>query len=86
MRERRAELEINGYRIRKLNQAYFAFNGSYGTRFAASLRNPVPGLLRDLRGQSGSLGDFLERVRSTTSVAELRAAVESGVAPSQPPG
>ena len=75
MEARRVELEGHGYRIRKLNQAYFALYGSYGDGFAASPRNPIPGLLRRLREQSGSLADFLFRVRTITSVAELRAAV-----------
>ena len=75
MEARRVELEGHGYRIRKLNQAYFALYGSYGDGFAASPRNPIPGLLRRLREESGSLADFLFRVRTITSVAELRAAV-----------
>jgi hypothetical protein len=75
MEARRVELEGHGYRIRKLNQAYFALYGSYGDGFAASPRNPIPGLLRQLREQSDSLADFLFRVRTITSVAELRAAV-----------
>jgi GGDEF domain-containing protein len=75
MEARRLELEQHGYPIRKLNQAYFALYGSYGDSFAASPRSPIPGLLRQLREQSGSLADFLFRVRTITSVAELRAAV-----------
>jgi hypothetical protein len=75
MQARRIELQQHGYRIRKLNQAYFALYGSYGGGFAASPRNPIPDLLRRLREQSGSLADFLVRVRTITSVADLRAAV-----------
>jgi hypothetical protein len=74
MRQRRDELQTHGYTIRKLNQAYFALYGSYGEGPAASPRNPIPELLRQLRGQSGSLADFIFRVRGITSVAELRAA------------
>jgi hypothetical protein len=75
MRDRRDELEQHGYSIRKLNQAYFALYGSYGGGFAASPRNPIPALLRQLRDQSGSLAEFLFRVRTITSVAQLRAAL-----------
>jgi hypothetical protein len=75
MRARRDELQQHGYYIRKLNQAYFALYGSYGEGFAASPTNPIPGLLRSLRGDSVSLGDFLVRVREITSVAQLRDAV-----------
>jgi hypothetical protein len=73
MRARRAELQQHGYQIRKLNQAYFALYGSYGEGPAASPRNPIPDLLRSLRSQSGSLAEFIFRVRGITSVAELRA-------------
>jgi predicted aminopeptidase len=75
MRAQRDELERHGYAIRKLNQAYFAMYGSYGNGYAASPANPIPGLLRQLRDQSGSLGEFLARVRGVTSVEELRKAV-----------
>ncbi len=75
---RRVELVQHGYVIRKLNQAYFAFNGSYGESPAASAASPVPGLLRDLRRRNPSLADFLARVRNVTTVDQLRAAVQAG--------
>ena len=74
MRARRDDLQQHGYYIRKLNQAYFALYGSYGEGFAASPTNPIPRLLRSLRGNSTSLGDFIYRVRDITSVAQLREA------------
>ena len=77
MRARRDELLQHGYQVRKLNQAYFALYGSYGEGFAASPSNPIPGLLRTLRGQSPTLADFIFQVRDVTTVAELRAAVRS---------
>jgi hypothetical protein len=75
MRARRDELSSHGYAIRKLNQAYFALYGSYGGGFAASPRNPIPDLLRQLRQGSGSLAAFIFEVRQVTSIAELRASV-----------
>ncbi len=60
MEERRQELLERGYRIRKINQAYFAFYGSYATS-AASV-SPIEGQLRDLRERSDTLGDFLRTV------------------------
>jgi len=75
MRARRDELQQHGVQIRKLNQAYFALYGSYGEGFAASPSNPIPRLLRTLREQSPSLGDFIVRIRDVTTLAELRAAV-----------
>ena len=60
MEERRLELLDHGYRIRKINQAYFAFYGSYATS-AASV-SPIEGQLRELRDRSDSLEDFLKTV------------------------
>jgi hypothetical protein len=77
MRARRDELQQHGVQIRKLNQAYFALYGSYGEGFAASPSNPLPRLLRTLREQSPSLGDFIVRIRDVTTLAELRAAVQA---------
>jgi hypothetical protein len=75
MNQRRDELQQHGYRIRKLNQAYFALYGSYGDGYAASPANPIPGLLHTLREHSPTVGDFMVRVRGVTTVAELRQAV-----------
>lgn len=75
MRERRDILQANGYAIRKLNQAYFALYGSYGEGFAASPSSPIPGLLRQLRSESPTLGVFLARVREVTSVQQLRGVI-----------
>jgi hypothetical protein len=74
MRARRDELQQHGYYIRKLNQAYFALYGSYGEGPAASPANPIPGLLHTLRDASPTLADFVLRVRSITTVAQLREA------------
>jgi hypothetical protein len=73
MRARRDELDQHGYRIRKLNQAYFALYGSYGEGFAASPANPIPGLLHALRDKSSTLGDFVVQLRDITTVEQLRA-------------
>lgn len=77
MRARRDELRQHGYIIRKLNQAYFALYGSYGGGFAASPANPIPDLLGQLRARSGSLGEFVIRVRSITTVEQLRASAQA---------
>jgi hypothetical protein len=77
MRQRRDELaEQHGIQIRKLNQAYFALYGSYGDGFAASPSNPIPNLLRTLRAQSSSIGEFIIQVRSITTVAQLQAVAQ----------
>jgi len=77
--ERRTLVE-RGYAIRKLNQAYFAFHGSYAEGPAPTTE--ILDSLRALRRQSPSLGEFLARVGQITSVADLRRAL--GV-PSSPP-
>ncbi|MBV9354423.1 MAG: hypothetical protein JO023_02735, partial [Chloroflexi bacterium] len=78
MGRRRDALQQHGYSIRKLNQAYFAFYGSYTQGVAASPTNPLPDLVRTLRQQSPSVGAFLARIRDITTVDELRAAVQAG--------
>lgn len=58
-----------GYQIRKLNQAYFAFHGTYADRPTSV--SPIGVELRKLREQSGSLKDFLNTVAAMTSRQEL---------------
>ena len=71
MEERRRELLERGYRIRKINQAYFAFYGSYATS-AASI-SPIEGQLRDLRQRSETLGEFLNTVAQFSTYEEFLA-------------
>ena len=66
---RRQELLDRGYRIRKINQAYFAFYGSYATS-AASV-SPIEGQLRGLREQSASLEEFLKTVAQFSTYQEF---------------
>jgi len=69
MEDARQELARRGYFIRKLNQAYFAFHGSYADE--PSLSGPqgedISGRIHALRQDSGSLGDFLWRVSAAGS-------------------
>ena len=76
MDQRRQVFWDNGYPIRKLNQAYFAFNGAYAdVPGGAAGEDPVGPAVRALRAQSSSLKDFLERISQMTSFAELQQAV-----------
>ncbi len=68
MEERRQLFVHGGYNIRKLNQAYFAFHGSYAT--GAGSVSPIGEQLKDLRRRSGSLGEFLKTVAQFGSYAE----------------
>jgi hypothetical protein len=73
LRERQREFQEAGFQIRKLNQAYFAFYGSYGD--AAAGVNPIPRQLGYLRAASGSPAEFLRRVSQLTNAADLARAV-----------
>jgi hypothetical protein len=71
METERQALVAQGYRIRKLNQAYFAFYGNYAEGPQASTE--IPDRLGELRSESTSLADFLSRVGAVTSLSDLRA-------------
>ena len=61
-----------GYAIRKLNQAYFAFHGSYADQAAGPAgEDPVGNAVRALRAQSNSLEAFVRQLAYVTSVEEL---------------
>jgi hypothetical protein len=78
MEQRRIFFWNNGYPIRKLNQAYFAFYGSYAdTPGGAAGEDPVGPAVRALRAKSASLREFLERIAAMSSFAELQKAVEN---------
>ncbi len=75
MEERRQFFWENGYRIRKLNQAYFAFHGSYADEPGAAGEDPIGPAVRQLREQSGSLRAFLARIARITTLDELQVAL-----------
>lgn len=70
MERRRLDLEQLGYRIRRLNQAYFAFHGSYAEGVAGD--NRIGSLVRDLRTAAPSLAAFLASASSVQSTDDLR--------------
>ena len=77
MEARRQVLWENGYAIRKLNQAYFAFHGAYADiPGGAAGEDPVGPAVRALREQSGSLEEFVERIRWVDSFDELLAMLD----------
>ena len=69
MEQRRQHFLTNGYYIRKLNQAYFAFHGSYAT--GPGSVSPIGGQLQELRRRSPSLKHFLEIVAQFSSYPEF---------------
>jgi predicted nucleic acid-binding Zn-ribbon protein len=70
MEQKRQYLASMGHYIRKLNQAYFAFHGTYADRPTSI--SPIGLELKELRSQSASLKDFLDTVAGITSRQELR--------------
>jgi hypothetical protein len=77
MEARRQVFWDNGYALRKLNQAYFAFYGAYADiPGGAAGEDPVGPAVRALREKSSSLSDFLYRISKMTSFDELKAAVQ----------
>jgi hypothetical protein len=73
MEARRQVFLENGYRIRKLNQAYFAFYGSYADQpGGAAGADPVGAAVRELRASSVSLSNFLNRIAWVTSFEALQ--------------
>ncbi len=72
MELKRQELVDAGFAIRKLNQAYFAFTNLYaGEAGSPAAVNPIGPKVDQLRQQSDSLKEFVDRVSSVKSVADL---------------
>jgi len=69
MEQMREYLAQNGYYIRKLNQAYFAFYGTYSDMPGSV--SPIGGYLEELRQGSPSLGDFIKTVSGVSSYEQL---------------
>jgi hypothetical protein len=66
MEEKRLYILSQGYYIRRLNQAYFAFYGTYAS--SPSTVNPIGEMLRDLRENSVSITDF---IKITSGIKDL---------------
>ena len=75
MESQRQVFVAHGYPIRKLNQAYFAFHGSYATGPGAV--DPIGPKLERLRQMSPSLQAFLKTAARFRSVADLDRALAS---------
>ncbi len=75
MEARRQVFWDNGYRLRRLNQAYFAFYGAYNAApgGGASGADPIGPAVRLLRRRSATLAEFLNTISWFTSVDQLRA-------------
>ena len=69
MEQKRQYLASMGYYIRKLNQAYFAFHGTYADDPTSI--SPIGVELKEIRSRSASLKDFLNTVAAMTSRQDL---------------
>jgi hypothetical protein len=67
-------LVSQGYSIRKLNQAYFAWYGTYANQ--PSSVSPIGEELRQIRSHCQSIKEFLDTVSTITSRQDLREKVE----------
>jgi hypothetical protein len=77
MEQRRQVFWDNGYLLRKLNQAYFAFHGAYAdVPGGAAGEDPVGPAVRALRAQSDSLADFINTISWMTSFEQLQQAIQ----------
>ncbi len=77
MEQRRLVFLENGYLLRKINQAYFAFHGAYASSpGGAAGQDPVGPAVRALREQSESLADFVNTIARMTSFEQLQEAVK----------
>ena len=74
MLARREVFWEHGYPIRKLNQAYFAFYGSYADQPTGPAgEDPIGAAVRELRAQSPTLKSFVGRMAFLTSFEALQA-------------
>lgn len=73
MEQKRRYLAENGIPIRKINQAYFAFYGTYADSPQSS--NPIGPLVETLWQRTNDIGEFLRIARGITSRARLEAVV-----------
>ncbi len=73
MEARRLIFLQNGYLLRKINQAYFAFYGAYAdVPGGAAGEDPVGPAVRALRAQSESLADFINTISWMSSFEDLQ--------------
>lgn len=78
METRRKIFWGNGYKIRKLNQAYFAFYGAYADKpFSAAGADPVGNDVRILRARSRNLSSFIQKISMMSNYDQLKQAVNS---------
>ena len=81
MESQRQLFNDNGYRIRKLNQAYFAFHGTYADSPASV--SPIYDELLQFRQTLPTVGDFIREISKFSSYAQFKSHLPS-LLPSSP--
>jgi len=71
METQRQFLQTKGYYIRKLNQAYFAFNGTYAS--SPTSISPIGAKIKEIRSESLSIKAFLATMSRITDLYRLNA-------------
>jgi hypothetical protein len=74
MQQQRDYLAQHGYYIRKLNQAYFAFYGTYAD--SPTSIDPIGDNMRQLRSKIDSLKGFIDNIAAMTSRQQLSDAAD----------
>ena len=69
MEERRQLFVANGFHIRKLNQAFFAFHGTYADNPASI--SPIDDQLREFRSFFPTLGEFIRTLAGVASYPQF---------------
>jgi len=78
MESQRLNFWENGYQIRKLNQAYFAFHGAYADEpFSAAGKDPVGDDVRLFRERQTSLASFIKKISWMYNYNQLRIAART---------
>jgi len=75
MEERRRYFVANGYLLRRLNQAYFAFHGAYASEPGAAGEDPIGPAVRLAWALSATPREFLHTLGPITTLAALEAQI-----------
>ena len=78
MEDRRQYFISNGYYLRVLNQAYFAFHGTYAD--SPSSISPIYSQLMTIRHASSSLTEFINKVSSISNHEDFLRVVDKSKA------
>ena len=75
MRDQHWHLRLGGYRIRKINQAYFAFRGNYADSPASI--SPIGAELNEYRETFPTVGEFIKSIATVKNYLQFQLMLES---------